>query len=214
MTIFDDLNKEKLAEVFAHIRLRQRTMLSDSILVRQNDSCEKIFYVINGTIEAYKKIGDKEIFVKGITTGEYIGINLIFSSNPLYRATFKAKDKVSVEEINKEDLIKVLQYDERILKKFLNILTDLAIEQNDSMKIKTMKTIRTKLCYFLYEEYKKNNSLEFELNYSKTDLARLLNVERPSVGYEIKKLVDDKIIENKNKHYKIISLTDLMNNLK
>ena len=66
------------------------------------------------------------------------------------------------------------------------------------------------ICYYLYNEYIKQGKRTFKLNISKTDLAAMLNIERPSLSFEIKKLINEGIIENKNRDYTILSLEGLM----
>lgn len=214
MNIFDGIEKEKLTSILAGIQIERKAFKQGEIIANYHGDCASLIYVLKGEIKAFRSIGDSEETIKKINENEYIGLNLLFSTNPVYRAKFLAITDVEIEIISKEDLIKILMRNEDVLKNYLNEISDLAISQNDSNKIKTMKNIRTKICFFLYEEYKKEVKLEFTLKYSKTELAKMLNVERPSLGFEIKKLVDEGIIENKNRDYKILSLDLLIDNLK
>lgn len=214
MNIFDGIEKEKLTSILAGIQIERKAFKQGKIIANYHGDCASLIYVLKGEIKAFRSIGDSEETIKKINENEYIGLNLLFSTNPVYRAKFLAITDVEIEIISKEDLIKILMRNEDVLKNYLNEISDLAISQNDSNKIKTMKNIRTKICFFLYEEYKKEEKLEFTLKYSKTELAKMLNVERPSLGFEIKKLVDEGIIENKNRDYKILSLDLLIDNLK
>ena len=100
-----------------------------------------------------------------------------------------------------------------ILKNILRLISDSAIELNEHIKLLSHKTIRGKICYLLYSEYLKTGKLTFKIETTKTDLAAFLNIERPSLSYEIKKLIEDGIIENRNKDYSILSLELLMKEL-
>ena len=51
--------------------------------------------------------------------------------------------------------------------------------------------------------------LEFEIDYSKTDLSAYLNAERPSLSTEISRVCKEGIIENNNRKYKILDLEKL-----
>jgi Mn-dependent DtxR family transcriptional regulator len=48
------------------------------------------------------------------------------------------------------------------------------------------------------------------MNISKTNLAALLNVERPSLSFEVKKLIREGVIKNKNKDYTILDLNKIL----
>ena len=62
----------------------------------------------------------------------------------------------------------------------------------------------------LYTEYKRTNATSFLIQYTKTELAALLNVERPSLSFELSKLQSEGIIANQNKLYTIIKLNELI----
>ena len=56
---------------------------------------------------------------------------------------------------------------------------------------------------------KQLNQTSFLINYTKTELAAFLNVERPSLSYELSRLIKEGIIANQNKLYTIINLNKL-----
>lgn len=183
----------------------------DDIIFYQNDICTNLAYVIDGKVIAKIKYEDgKDVVLRIISKGEYIGINLLFSKDAKYRASFICLEDASIELVEKEELINILSSDKNILINYLEILSNMAVSQNDHLKMINIKTIKSKICYFLYEEYKKNKSTEFEIKYTKTELSKILNIQRPSLGFEIKNLVDEGVIENKNRDYKILSMEKLL----
>ncbi len=213
MNIFDNIDIINKQNIFESIHIIKNKFKTNDIIFRQNSLCNYLTYIKKGNIKALRKYDDGiNKPIRYLKSSDYIAINLIFSSDPYYKADFIALDEVETESISKEDLLKLLK-NETILKNYLQILSDLAIKQNEYLKLINIKTIRGKVCYFLYEEYLKYNSLEFKTNYTKEALSKLLNIKRPSLGNEIKKLCDDKIIENTNRDYKILSLELLLKSI-
>ena len=207
MNIFNCVRDNELKEV----TIIKKNLKKGDILFEQGKKCSELAYVLKGKFEAKTNYDNlNETTIRIINENNYIGINLLFSSSPIYMATFICLEDAIVELIKKEDLLKILKKDEKTLNSFLNTLSDVAVNQNEYLKMVNVKTIKGKICYFLYQEYRKNNSLEFDIKYTKTALSKTLHVERPSLGFEIKNLVDEAIIENKNKHYKILSLEKLL----
>ena len=210
MNIFESLDNEKLKA----LRIETYRYTEGETVFKQGDTCNTLAFIKKGVVEAKTKFDDnKETVIRTIKDNEYIGLNLMFSDNPFYRASFVCKTNTIIEVITKDNLVNALQDDKDVLNKFLNMLSNIAVSQNDHLKLVNVKTIRGKFCYFLYKEYTKNESLEFDITYTKAALSKILNVERPSLCFEIKKLVDEKIIENDNKHYKIISLESIIKNI-
>ena len=181
------------------------------IIFKQGDNCEYLAYIESGKVVAKVKYEDgKDVVLRIISDGEYIGINLLFSKEAIYRANFICLEDATIKLISKDELVDILSNDKNILVNYLEILSNMAVSQNDHLKMINIKTIKSKICYFLYEEYKKNKSMEFEIKYTKTELSQILNIQRPSLGFEIKNLVDEKIIENQNRWYKILSMEKLL----
>lgn len=210
MNIFDGFDKESKRNL-SSVHIKTVTYNKGDIIFKQGDLCNKLAYVINGSVDAKTTYdNDSSTTIRVIAANSYIGINLIFSSNPIYKADFICNEKTTIELISKDELLKLLKNSDVVLNNFLTILSNIAINQNDYLKMVNVKTLKGKVCYFLYQEYRKYNSLEFDIKYTKTEIAKILKVERPSLGYEIKNLCDENVIENKNKHYKILSLEMLL----
>ena len=201
MNFFDYINKKDY---------KIKKFNNGEVIYKNNDVCSVISYVESGEVKATTAMpNNEEKIIRDIKSGEYIGLNLVFSSNNIYRATFTSTSETTIYEIDNDLLINLMSKDQRLLKTLLTELSDSAIRQFDYLALINKKTIRAKFCFYLYKESKKSNSLELDLP-NKTILSSILQIERPSLGLEIKKLCDEKIIENKNKHYKILDVNKLI----
>ena len=179
------------------------------IIYKSGDVCSVISLVKSGEVKAITSMpNNDEKVIRTILHDEYIGLNLVFSSNNIFRANFISECDTTIYEINKDVLIDLMSNDKILLTNVLTILSDSAIKQFDYLALINKKTIRSKFCYYLYKEAKKSNSLELDLP-NKTIISSILQIERPSLGLEIKKLIDEGIIENNNKHYKILDINKL-----
>ncbi len=214
MTIFDNLSSEEKEILFDSVTPVVRTYHKGDTIFYEGDECDYLAYVDEGTIVAKQSFSDgHDSIVRIIGKHEYIGINLMYSSLPKYKASFYADCDVTISMYSYNDLLMLMKSSTTILKNMLRAISDSAIGLSDHIKLLTHKTIRGKICYLLYNEYLKTGKLSFKIETTKTDLAALLNIERPSLSYEMKKLQDEKIIENKNKNYTILSLDTLMKEL-
>jgi len=214
MNIFDNLSSEEKEILFDTVSPVIRTYHKGDTIFYEGDECDYLAYIEEGTIIAKQSFSDgHDSIIKIINKHEYIGINLMYSSSPKYKASFYADGDVRISMYSFNDLLMLMKSSTTILKNFLRAISDSAISLSDHIKLLTHKTIRGKICYLLYNEYLKTGKLSFKIETTKTDLAALLNIERPSLSYEMKKLQDEGIIENKNKNYTILSLDTLMKEL-
>jgi CRP-like cAMP-binding protein len=214
MNIFNNLSSEEKEILFDTVSPVIRTYHKGDTIFYEGDECDYLAYIEEGTIIAKQSFSDgHDSIIKIINKHEYIGINLMYSSSPKYKASFYADGDVRISMYSFNDLLMLMKSSTTILKNFLRAISDSAISLSDHIKLLTHKTIRGKICYLLYNEYLKTGKLSFKIETTKTDLAALLNIERPSLSYEMKKLQDEGIIENKNKNYTILSLDTLMKEL-
>ena len=214
MNIFDNLSLDEKEMFLSSLNPVIRKYHKGDTIFYEGDECDYLAYVEEGRITAKQAFSDgHDSIVKIINKNEYIGINLMYSSSPKYKASFYADCDVTISMYGFNDLLMLMKTSTTFLKNFLRAISDSAISLSDHIKLLTHKTIRGKICYFLYNEYLKTGKLSFKIETTKTDLAALLNIERPSLSYEIKKLQDEGIILNKNKDYTILSLDTLMKEL-
>ncbi len=181
------------------------------VVYHENDNCETIALVLKGEVVATQGFNDgHNKIIRTIKKGDVIGLSLIFSSNPQYMATFTITSKTSkLVLINKADLISLMAATPIISERVLKYISDYSISQSNHIKLLSCKFIRKKICTYLYNEYKQRNRLDFEIDYSKTDLSAFLNAERPSLSTEISRLCREGIISNNNRKYKILDLATL-----
>ena len=181
------------------------------VIYSENDNCKTIALVLKGEVLATQTFTDGHSkIIRTIKSGDVIGLSLIFSSNPQYMATFTVTSKTSkIILINKADLLNLMMTNSTINERVLRYISDYSITQSNHIKLLSCKFIRKKICSYLFNEYKNHGKLQFEIEYSKTDLSAFLNAERPSLSTEISRLCKEGIIENNNRKYKILNLEKL-----
>ncbi len=210
MNLFNNIDNNTKDDLLHLINPIRREYLRGEKIFLEGDLCSSIAIIERGNIIARQSFSDgHDKIIKILNNHDCIGMNLIFSSNPYYKATFTAETLVTITLIYKDDLLKLMSLNNRFNLNVLSLISDESIRLNDHIKLLSYKTIREKICYFLYQEYLRLNQTSFLINYTKTELAAFLNVERPSLSYELSRLIKEGIIANQNKLYTIINLNKL-----
>lgn len=212
--IFKNVNEITKKELLSKIKIIKKEFLRGEKIFLENDLCSSIAIIKRGIIKASQSFSDgHDKIIRILNQNEIIGLQLIFSSNPFYKASFYSESLATIEIISKDDLIYLMDNNKQIKENILSYISDYSIKLNDHIKLLSYKTIRQKLCAFLYFEAQKKEATSFLIDFTKTELAAFLNVERPSLSYELSKLINDGIIANQNKLYTIIDIKKLENEL-
>ncbi len=204
--IFKNVSTEEKNNLLKSIKPITKEYFRQELIFEENALCDKIAIIRRGCVKAKIFYQDgHETVIRILNQNEIIGLSLIFSSSPYYKASFYAETLTTITLISKLDLLKMMKENDTIQKNILSLISDYSIEQSNHIRLLSYKTIRQKLCAFLYMQAKEKKATTFLINYTKTELALFLNVERPSLSKELSKLIQEGLIANQNKLYTIIN---------
>ena len=85
------------------------------------------------------------------------------------------------------------------LDNLINLITDKLVKRNERIELLTTRTIRNKLLAYFELQTKKVNSKSFDLEYTYTDLADYLAIDRSAMMRELKHLKEDGFINDINR---------------
>jgi CRP-like cAMP-binding protein len=166
--------------------------------------------ILKGSIDAQK------IFASGkvITVSRRFPYDLIadvsvFANINYYPSTVSACENSHIWLINKANLLKLFAKDNRIMVKFLESVSNRALALNNVIEILSLNSVPAKIAYFLTMEQKKQKSSTITLKFPKKSLAEQINVSRPTLSRELKKMQLRGIISCHKRTIKIHSLEKL-----
>jgi CRP-like cAMP-binding protein len=77
----------------------------------------------------------------------------------------------------------------------LEIVSKRAMMLHKKLDYISIKTMRSKLCTYIFEQYLKSGTLTVKLPMNRSQLADYLNVSRPSMSREMARMKDEGIID-------------------
>lgn len=212
--IFKNVDEKTKEILLKEIKLITKEYLRGENIYLENDLCSSIAIIKRGVIKASQSFSDgHNKIIRILNPNEIIGLSLIFSSNPFYKASFYSETLSTIQFISKEDLLYLMENNQQIKLNVLSYISDYSIKLNEHIKLLSYKTIRQKLCAYFYLEYQKSQATSFLIQYTKTELAAFLNIERPSLSFELSKLIKEGLIANQNKLYTIIDIKKIEHEL-
>lgn len=179
----------------------------NELVAIEGDKCPSLGIVLKGSIEVQKHHSSgKIISLTRLTCGDIFGEAIVFSDKSEYPNTLASIENSEILYISKQNLIKLCSSNSTVLSNMLSLLSNKILMLNSKIKELSLDNLRAKICFYLYEEYKKQDSLKLTLQMDRNSLAQSLGIQRPSLSRELANMKNDGIIDySKN----IIEIKDL-----
>lgn len=178
--------------LFDKIKGKVKTYEKNDLIFNEGDRCNYVCIVTNGAVKISTTSSlYNEFIISTIKSGESFGENLIFSERPFYLGDIIATKKTSILFLSKKEYLK---YVSENLEEFLQENSKRYLLLQQRTKILLQKSIREKILFYLISKYNSTNSLDIKIT-SKEELAKYLNIERPSLSRELIKLKEEGLID-------------------
>jgi len=211
-SLFNHLSVEETEKLLADITCSIKCYKKNEVIFSPLQPADRLGILLNGSIDAQK------IFASGkvITIGRRFPYDLIadvpiFANTGYYPSTISACENSHIWLVNKANLLKLFAKDNRIMVKFLESVSNRTLALNNMVEILSLNSIPAKIAYFLTMEQKRENSNTITLKFPKKSLAEQINVSRPSLSRELKKMQLSGIISCHKRTIKVHSLEKLAN---
>jgi len=194
--LFKSFSQEELISLFSRIPYKIEKYSKGDLILAEDDTCSTLNLILEGTLEVQKMdASGKVLSIAEFTKGDIFGEMLIFADKNTSPINVLAKSKVAVLHIQKDAVLSLCQSNKDFLLEYLRIISNKALILNLKLKEVTLKTIRQKICEYLFAQYKEQNSLKIKLNMTKKDWADKIGVQRPSLSRELIKLKEEGLID-------------------
>lgn len=171
-----------------------REYTKNKVLFNEGEICDKIYYVISGTIEIKTyTYNEKEETITVVNDNDFFGDILAFTNQRRFLGHGICTTNVKLAYITKENLLSLCK-DEQFLEFYLHNICNKSIEIKKQNKLLCHKNIRDRILHFLEEKSMENKSRVIYIK-SINELANILSLPRPSVSRELINMVNDKIIK-------------------
>lgn len=183
--------REALEAVPHHIRSYDRA----EIVFHQMEDANRIGILLEGSVQAQKPFPNgSQVNVSVRRPGEIIGAAAAFSKGQKYPCDIAALEPSTILMFRREDVLLLLQKDVRIMNHFMSELATAAYMLQQRLELLSYSGIAQKAAFYLLLQRRKKGTGKIPIPESMTRWAMLLNVSRPSLHRELKRLESQKII--------------------
>lgn len=212
--LFKAMDGEDIRKIFEFIPYDIKSYTGGDVIAIEGDSCDNVGIILSGDIEIHKSFASgKLVTINHFDIGNIFGEALIFSGEHKYPATIISTNSSKVMFLYRNDIIKLMSLDTRVLNSFMSVLSNRILMLNQRLTNLSYDTLRKKIANILILEHNKQKSAYITLPYSRKKMAEMLNIPRPSLSRELIKMKDDGLIDFYKKEIKIIDLKALEDTL-
>jgi len=195
--MFNNLGKAKIQQILTNTKYKVKQYDKNEFICREDQFSENVGIIIFGSIEIQKVLASGNLicfFQKN--KGELFGGSVAFSNETTYPCDVFSRDKSKILFFPKQSLFDLCK-EASIAENMLNAFANKVLYYEKRLELFSYSSIQTKIAYFLIHEARIQGDSMVHLNFTKKTWAEYLNVSRPSLSRELKKLCDSNIIEIK-----------------
>lgn len=174
------------------------------------EMASRIGIILEGRVEAQKSFPNgSQINVSIRIPGELIGPAAVFSKKRRYPCDIVALEPTMLMMFQKEDLLSLMQKDVRILQNFTTEIASAAYMLQQRLELLSYSGIAQKAAFWLLMQIRQTGKTAVRIPDSMSRWAMIMNVSRPSLYREMKKLEGEGIIRYTGKTIEVLDQDEL-----
>lgn len=212
--LFKNIDKIELDALLACLKPVIHCIPKNSFAVRSGDRLDGLGIILEGEASIYKEsISGNRLLIKNISVGEMFGEIAVFAGQDEWPALVQAITPLTICFLPKDKIIgqcaNACGWHTIMVKNMLSLISQRALLLSKKMEYISIKTMRSKLCTYIFEQYLKSKALTLVLPMNRLQLADFLNASRPSMSRELSRMRDEKIIDFHLSTIKILDIEKL-----
>lgn len=208
--LFADITEQQFSYIFADIHYIVRKYGKGVLIAQAGDQCDSLMIIIKGAVKGEMiDFTGRSIKIEDIEAPRAIAPAFIFGNNNYFPVNVTTTSDSEIVHILRDSFITLMQRDNRILKRYLDMISNRSHFLSEKLYFHTFHSIKEKLACYIIENTKKKNAVAFAPTITQTELAGLFGVARPSLSRTISEMVNEKIIEYSPKWIKVINIEAL-----
>ncbi|MDR7857680.1 Crp/Fnr family transcriptional regulator [Tissierella sp.] len=205
--LFKNVAVDEISILLSTVQYNITNYEKNDVIAIEEDDCHSLGIILNGSVEIHKPFpSGKIVTINNFEAGNVFGEALVFSGTHKYPATIISSTDSKIMYINKDDIIKLMMANDKVLNNFVSVLSNRILMLNNRMTNLSYDTVRKKIANVILNEYSKQQSKNLILPFCRKKMAELLNIPRPSLSRELANMKDDGIIDYYKNKLQIIDV--------
>jgi len=209
--LFKGVEKHELANMLNCLNPRITQFKKGESIAISGNPFTGLGIVIEGeAVIAKENIAGIRAILTVLHSGDMFGEMISFSDRKFWPVNVTAQLDCEVIFISPENIIKncekMCDAHQTVIYNMLRIMSRKALMLTRKVDYLSIRSLRGRLCAYLIEQWKDQNTPIFTLPMNRDALADFFNVARPSISRELSKMKEDGYIDFHKSSFKILDL--------
>lgn len=204
--LFSGISEEELTAMLTCLRAERRDYPRDAFVLRTGDTAESIGIVLSGSILVVQEDiwGNRNILSKA-GPGQSFAAAYACAPGSVLNVSVVTESPVTLMLLNVKRVLNVCPaactHHSRIIRNLLGELAEKNLRFSEKLTHMGQRTTRAKLLSYFSAEAQRLGTYEFDIPFSRQQLADYLAVERSGLSLELGKLRSDGLIDFHKSHF-------------
>lgn len=204
--LFSGISEKELVPILSCLDTREESFPKDVFLLRAGDTAESIGIVLSGSVMVIQEDiwGNRNIISKA-GPGQIFAAAFACAPGSVLNVSVIAETPVTAMFLNVKRILNICPsacaHHSRIIRNLLGELADKNLRFNEKLTHMGQRTTRAKLMSYFSAEAQRLGKYEFDIPFSRQQLADYLAVERSGLSLELGKMKKDGLLDFHKNHF-------------
>ena len=204
--LFSGISEEELTPILTCLKAEKKDFTKETFVLRTGDTADAIGLVLSGTVLIMQEDiwGNRNILSKA-GPGQTFATAFACAPGSLLNASVIAKTPVTAMFLPVKRILNVCSsacsHHSRIIRNLLGELAEKNLHFSEKLTHMGQRTTRAKLMSYFSAEAQKLGAYEFDIPFSRQQLADYLGVERSGLSLELGKMRNEELLDFHKSHF-------------
>lgn len=204
--IFSGISEEETEKMLHCLEVRPETFQKDEYILRAGDRVEAFGLVITGKVMIIQEDfwGNRNILA-AVGAGHCFAETFACSPGAVLNVSVIAETNVQVLFLNVKRILttcpSTCSHHNRMIRNLLSELAEKNLRLNEKITHLGQRSRRAKILSYLSAEAQRHGSAEFDITFSRQQLADYLSVDRSGLSMELSRMQEEGLLEYRKNHF-------------
>ena len=207
--VFRGISENETKVLLGKIHYQIKSFGKDEIVVVAGEPVTNLYIIMSGSVKGEMiDYSGKTIKIEDIEAPKPLATAFLFGNENRFPVTVTANNEVKILTIPVSEFLKLLQFNQQILKNYLNTISTRAQFLSQKLHFLSFKTIKEKMAHFLLQQTG-DRLHSIEIKQPQQQLADLFGVTRPSLARVFGEMQKEGLIKIEKKTVTLLDKTKL-----
>lgn len=204
-SLFAELEHSELSMYIHPEDYKECTFPADTLIAHQGEHCHQLAYIIDGDLIAQQLATDgKQLTVNQFSSNDFFAAAILSADTPCYPFNISTTSSTRILYIDYSAIENLLNHSITFSANYRHFLSEKIMMFKDKVELLQYRDVRSRLLTYLQNESLYHQSPTFRLRHTKTAIADMIGVARPSVSRELKHMIDDGLVRVEGKWVELL----------